>query len=175
MISSSSSSVTVNLTTSNNSTLSGLKLTFQGKLNLKLGEIVNWNLQAINNSPNKLNLSLVVQNPINLNYGQKNANTSNNTSSSNLLNSTSDNKEILVYNKVQLFSLYHSLKLNTSGIIILNNDIRIGPLEPNSVFETSLNLIGISQGIFNLDGIKIFDTSSGDGLDFGKLVEVFVV
>lgn len=92
-----------------------------------------------------------------------------------MLNSTSDNKEILVYNKVQLFSLYHSLKLNTSGIIILNNDIRIGPLEPNSVFETSLNLIGISQGIFNLDGIKIFDTSSGDGLDFGKLVEVFVV
>lgn len=175
LISSSSSSVTVNLTTSNNSTLSGLKLTFQGKLNLKLGEIVNWNLQAINNSPNKLNLSLVVQNPINLNYGQKNANTSNNTSSSNLLNSTSDNKEILVYNKVQLFSLYHSLKLNTSGIIILNNDIRIGPLEPNSVFETSLNLIGISQGIFNLDGIKLFDTSSGDGLDFGKLVEVFVV
>lgn len=175
LISSSSSSVTVNLTTSNNSTLSGLKLTFQGKLNLKLGEIVNWNLQAINNSPNKLNLSLVVQNPINLNYGQKNANNSNNTSSSNLLTSASDNKEVLVYNKLQLFSLYHSLKLNTSGIIILDNDIRIGPLEPNSVFETSLNLIGISQGIFNLDGIKIFDTSSGDGLDFGKLVEVFVV
>lgn len=175
LISSSSSSVTVNLTTSNSSTLSGLKLTFQGKLNLKLGEIVNWNLQAINNSPNKLNLSLVAQNPINVNYGQKNANSSNNTSSSNLLNSASDNKEILVYNKFQLFSLYNSLKLNTSGIIILNNDIRIGPLEPNSVFETSLNLIGISQGIFNLDGIKIFDTSSGDGLDFGKLVEVFVV
>ena len=175
LISSSSSSVTVNLTTSNTSTLSGLKLTFQGKLNLKLGEIVKWNLQAINNSPNKLNLSLVVQNPINLNYGQKNVTNSNNTSSSNLLNSTPDNKQILVYNKVQLFSLYNSLKLNTSGIIILNNDIRIGPLEPNTVFETSLNLIGISQGIFNLDGIKIFDTSSGDGLDFGKLVEVFVV
>lgn len=174
LISTSASSVTVNLTTNNTSALSGLKLTFQGKLNLKLGEVVSWNLQAINNSPNKLNLSLLVQNPINLNYTPRNANT-NNTSSFNLVNSNPENNEILVYNKLQLFSLYQSLKLNTHGIIILNNDIRIGPLKPNSVFETSLYLIGISQGIFNLDGIKIFDTNSGDGLDFGKLVEVFVV
>ena len=33
---------------------------------------------SIFHGKNKLNLSLVVQNPINLNYGQKNANTSNN-------------------------------------------------------------------------------------------------
>lgn len=171
----SASSVTVNLTTNNNSTLSGLKLTFEGKLNLKLGEIVNWNLQAINNSSNRLNLSLVVQNPMYINNALKSVNNSNNVSSSNLVHSSGEDNEVLVYSKLQLYSLYHSLKLDTSGIVILNNDVRIGPLEPNSVFETSFNLIGISLGIFNLDGIKIFDTVSGDGLDFGKLVEVFVV
>ena len=31
------------------------------------------------------------------------------------------------------------------------------------------------QGIFNLDGVKVFDMNSGDGIDFGKLVEVFVI
>lgn len=59
--------------------------------------------------------------------------------------------------------------------MILNNDIRIGPLDPNTVFETEIQLVGISKGIFNLDGVKVFDINSGDGLDFGKLLEVFVV
>ena len=58
--------------------------------------------------------------------------------------------------------------------LILNNDIRMGPLDPNAVFETEIQLI-VSKGIFNLDGVKVFDMNSGDGIDFGKLVEVFVI
>lgn len=174
----SSSSVTVNLTTNSNSTLSGLKLTFKGKLNVNLGEVINWRLQAINESHNRLLLSLVVQNPINFNPVYSNSSSSansnnNNISSSNLVNDES--QEVLVYNKLQLYNLYSSLKLDNRGIVILDNDIRLGPIEPFSVFETDLKLIGLSKGIFNLDGIKIFDTSSGDGIDFGKIVEVFVV
>ncbi|ODV76969.1 uncharacterized protein CANTADRAFT_27400 [Suhomyces tanzawaensis NRRL Y-17324] len=176
----SSSSVTVNLTTTSNSTLSGLKLTFKGKLDIKLGEIINWKVQAINNSTNRLNLSLIVQNPINFNPIYSTNSASNNVSSSNLLNSDGQSGEIqsddiIIYNKLQLYSSYNALKLATNGIIILNNDIRIGPLDSGTVFETDIKLIGISKGIFNLDGIKIFDINSGDGLDFGKLVEVFVV
>lgn len=173
----SSSSVTVNLTTNANSTLSGLKLTFKGKLNINLGEVINWRLQAINESHNKLLLSLVVQNPINFNpvysTSSSSANLNNNVSSSNLVNDES--QEVLVYSKLQLYNLYSSLKLDNRGIVILDNDIRLGPIEPFSVFETDIKLIGLSKGIFNLDGIKIFDTNSGDGIDFGKLVEVFVV
>ncbi|KAG2735640.1 hypothetical protein G9P44_001854 [Scheffersomyces stipitis] len=181
MAAASASSVTVNLTTNNNSTLTGLKLNFKGKLNIKLGEVINWKIQAINNSPNRLNLSLLVQNPINFNPIYNSGTTSNNVSSSNLLNSeavtgqSNASNDIIVYNKFQLYSLYNSLKMNTNGVIILNNDIRIGPLDSNTVFETDIKLIGISKGIFNLDGIKIFDINSGDGLDFGKLVEVFVI
>ncbi|KAL6453523.1 LOW QUALITY PROTEIN: TRS65 Trafficking protein particle complex II-specific subunit 65 [Candida maltosa Xu316] len=178
-----SSSVTVNLTTGTNSSLSGLKLTFIGKLDLKLGEIVNWKIQAINNSMNRLNLSLLVQNPINFNpvYNGNNATTTN-FSSSNLLSGSNGiaskrDSDIIIYNKSQLYSLYNSLKVNGdgAGVLILNNDIRIGPLDPNTVFETEIQLVGISKGIFNLDGIKVFDINSGDGIDFGKLVEVFVV
>ncbi|EAZ63423.2 KRE11-like protein [Scheffersomyces stipitis CBS 6054] len=180
-VNTSASSVTVNLTTNNNSTLTGLKLNFKGKLNIKLGEVNNWKIQAINNSPSRLNLSLLVQNPINFNPIYNSGTTSNNVSSSNLLNSeavtgqSNASNDIIVYNKFQLYSLYNSLKMNTNGVIILNNDIRIGPLDSNTVFETDIKLIGISKGIFNLDGIKIFDINSGDGLDFGKLVEVFVI
>lgn len=177
-----SSSVTVNLTTANNSTLSGLKLTFIGKLDINLGEVVNWKIQAINNSPNRLNLSLLVQNPINFNpvYSGNNA-TTNNFSSSNLLHNVgkvNSQGDVIIYNKLQLYALYNALKADgegEEGVLILNNDIRIGPLEPNTVFETEIQLVGISKGIFNLDGVKVFDINSGDGLDFGKLVEVFVI
>lgn len=177
-----SSSVTVNLTTATSSTLSGLKLTFIGKLDIKLGEVVNWKIQAINNSPNRLNLSLLVQNPINFNpvYSGTNA-TTNNFSSSNLLHKVgkaNSRGDVIIYNKLQLNALYNSLKADGEGgegVLILNNDIRIGPLDPNTVFETEIQLVGISKGIFNLDGVKVFDINSGDGLDFGKLLEVFVV
>ncbi|KAI5969163.1 hypothetical protein CANMA_001830 [Candida margitis] len=174
-----SSSVTVNLSTNVNSSLAGLRLTFIGRLDMKQGVVTQWKIQAINNSINRLNLSLLVQNPINFNPIYSSAASNNNFSSSNLLNNDSkqSNQDILIYNRAQLYSLYNTLKVNTDadGVIILNNDIRIGPLEPQASFETSLNLIGNTKGIFSLDGIKIFDVASGDGLDFGKLIEVFVV
>lgn len=166
----SASSVMVNLTTSNTSTLSGLKLTFQGKLTLKLGEITTWKLQAINNSTYRLNLSLLAQNSSNSN-GQKAFNAYASAASS--ADKTQD--KFTIYNRSLLFNTYQSMKANMSGVLTLDNDIRIGPIDPGNVYETTIRLIGISPGIYNLDGIKLFDVGSGDGLDFGKLVEVFVV
>ncbi|KAI5954787.1 hypothetical protein KGF57_003811 [Candida theae] len=176
----SSSSVTVNLSTNINSSLAGLKLTFIGRLDMKQGVVTKWKMQAINNSMNRLNLSLLVQNPINFNPIYSNTAPNNNFSSSNLLNNNNNaqnSQDIIIYNKAQLYSLYNTLKVNTeaSGVIILENDIRIGPLEPQGSFETGLKLIGNVKGIFSLDGLKIFDVATGDGLDFGKLIEVFVV
>lgn len=176
----SSSAVTVNLTSNNNSTLAGLKLTFQGCLSVELGKIINWKVQAINNSNKALNLSLIVKNPINFhpNYLQANSSGQMSTaSSSNMLSGIEDTMKdnVLVYSKLQLHYQYNLLKLETGGVIVLTNDIRLGPIEPNSVFESEFEIIGISKGIFNLNGLKIFDFTSGDGIDFGKLVEVFVM
>ena len=66
------------------------------------------------------------------------------------------------------------MKPRSGGVVFLENDIRLGPLETNNVMETSIQLMGIARGIHNLEGIKVFDTNTGDGLDFGKLVQVFV-
>lgn len=173
------SSVTVNLSTNINSSLAGLRLTFIGRLDMKQGVATKWKMQAINNSVNRLNLSLLVQNPINFNPIYSNAAPNNNFSSSNLLNNGSAQKgqDIIIYNKAQLYSLYNTLKVNAdaNGVVIMNNDVRIGPLDPQTLFETTLTLVGNTKGIFSLDGLKIFDVATCDGLDFGKLIEVFVV
>ena len=169
----SASSVTVNLTTSS-SILSGLRLTFIGKLSIQLGQVTTWRLQAINNSTGSLNLSLLVQSPSSQ-LGSSNNAGAKTYSNSNLLLNYGKTDTPIIYGQGQLQSLYRSLKVVKSGVIVLDNDIRLGPLENNSVFETEIKLIGVSRGVFNLDGIKIFDTNTGDGLDFGKLVEVFVV
>lgn len=172
-VASSTGSVTVNLTTSNNSALSGLRLTFKGKLCIKVGEIVTWKLQAINNSNNKLNLLLMVQNNIKTN---PTFTTVNSNSSTQLVAGDSDTQpNSIIMSSLSVYSEYLNQKISAPGVLILDNDVGLGPLESNGVFETEIKLIGTARGIFNLEGIKIFDTTSGDGLDFGKLVEVFVI
>lgn len=176
-------SVMINLANAN-SNLFGLRLTFTGRLNVNLGEIVDWQLQAINTSFNKLNLSLVV-NKLETSHSKITLN--GHTSQSNVKatqlvpHPTPPIAPIQVNNTLptQLTSsnskaLYESLKLEPLGILILNNDIRLN-LEPNSVFEINLKIMGISKGIYNLEGVNIFDLNNGDCIDFGKLVEVFVI
>lgn len=171
----SSSAVTVNLTTANYTTLSGLRLTFLGKLDVELGKTATLSIQAINLSQRTMHLSLIVKNPLRYNPVYANNNSSS-VSSSNMLNGKDPNQPgTLVQNRQQLYQQYHQHKLETCGVIMLTNDVRLGPIEPNAVFESEFELIGISKGVFNLQGLKIFDISSGDGIDFGKLMEVFVI
>lgn len=168
-----SSNVTVNLANNPCSALSGLKLTFIGNLTLKLGEVNTWKIQAVNNSNNTLNLSIVVQDPLNLSSNAPLKGQSSNNSSSNILGPKHTN-DVLVVGKMHLLNEITSMKHRTGGVVFLENDLRLGPMETNNVMETSIQLMGIARGIHNLEGIKVFDTNTGDGLDFGKLVQVFV-
>lgn len=176
------SGVTVNLSANTNTSLSGLLLTFKGSLSIELGSIVTWTLQAINQSGRPLNLCVTVENVRKKSsmYLQGNASsgvTSSNHSSSNMLVGGADESEtgLQVYSKLQLFVQYNLLKVDKKGVLVLTNNVRLGSLEPNQVFETELQLIGIAKGIFNLEGLRVIDLVSGDGIDFGKLVEVFVM
>lgn len=168
-----SSNVTVNLANNPASALSGLKLTFIGSFTLKLGEVSSWKIQAINNSSSALNLSIVVQDPLHWAANAAQRGPVSNTSSSNVLGQKSGN-DVLVVNKIHLLNEIATMKPRSGGVVFLENDIRLGPLETNNVMETSIQLMGIARGIHNLEGIKVFDTNTGDGLDFGKLVQVFV-
>lgn len=165
-------SMTVNLTTTN-SALYGLVLTFLGKLSLHVGEIIEWKLQALNTSQSSMNLSLYVHNSPTVRTTATPRVDS--QSSPSLVHTKPEVAELALQNRLQLFNTYSALKEKANGIMILNNDIRFGTLEPKRAFETSIQLLGISSGIYNLQGLRIFDISSGDGLDFGKLVEAFVI
>lgn len=162
------SSVTVNLTTNTNSSLTGLNLTFCGSQSIELGKIANWRVQAINHTSSVLNLSLIVKNQINLHPMFLQSNSSGQSAT------LSSDKEALFQSRQQLYNQYNRLKVDTGGVVVLTNDIRLGPIEVDSVFEADFEIIGISKGIYNLNGLKVFDVATGDGIDFGKLVEVFV-
>ncbi|CAN3372760.1 hypothetical protein DIURU_004751 [Diutina rugosa] len=143
--------VTVNLSVNN--ILSGLRLTFNGRPTIEMGDVAVWRLQAVNNSPNRITLSLLVQ--------QKQF-------------SLPVGADPEACDNTQLSLAYQAPKPQT-GVVVLDNGLRIGPLDPNSVYDTDIRLFGVSRGIHNLEGVKIFDVHSGEGLDFGKLVEVYVV
>lgn len=174
----SASAVTVNLGANTHSALSGVMLTFQGSLSMDLGAISTWKLQAINQSGRLLNLSVISKarrrSSIYL-QGSSSSGVVLGVLSSNVLPVDLASRGLVLYSKQQLYSQYNQLKMDKGGVVVLTNDVRLGPLEPNEVFEAELQLIGIAKGIFNLDGLRVIDLSSGDGIDFGKLVEVFVV
>lgn len=176
-LSMSPSAVTINLTTTNNTALSGLRLTFLGRLDVELGKVATLRIQAINLSLRTLHLSLIVKNPTKFGpvYSSNNVATSSASSSNVISGKDSNLQKVLVHSRQQLFHQYQQSKLETCGVIMLTNDVRLGPIEPNAVYESEVDIIGISKGVFNLQGLKIFDIASGDGIDFGKLMEVFVI
>lgn len=168
----SSSNVTVSLSNNPGSALAGLKLTFIGSFSLKLGEVSSWNIQAVNHSGNTLSLSIIMQDPLSLVPTAQRPQVPNGSFSNVLGNKPND---LLVINKIHLLSEIGTMKPRAGGVVFLENDLRLGPLETSNVMETSVRLMGVSRGIHSLEGIKVFDTITGDGLDFGKLVQVFVV
>ncbi|OVF11324.1 hypothetical protein A9F13_01g08250 [Clavispora lusitaniae] len=171
---SSPSAVTVNVATSNSS-LSGLRLTFEGSLSVELGKISTWKIQAINQTAKALNLSIIVKNSNRAPIENNGSNIYGLGVSTQTLPLEQDAKRPQIQNRAQLYYQYSSSKLSREGVIVLSNDIRLGPLDPHGVFESEISLIGISKGVFNLDGLKVIDLSTRDGIEFGKLVEVFVV
>lgn len=174
--------LTFNLASSGHSSLNGLKLVFIGELSVELGKVVTWKVQAINRSGRQVNLSLMVKNSKRPNsmylHGNNSSAPGQGVSSSNVLATAVDDsakQNVLVYNRTQLYYQYNLLKLDKGGIVFLMNDVRLGPIEPNQVFESEIKLIGITKGIYNLDGLRVFDMNTGDGIDFGRWLEVFVM
>lgn len=181
-----STSLTVNIPrTSKSLVLNGLMLSFNGTTNVKIGQIFKWRIQAINKSHRILNLSLYIQPKDNNNHLFLTTNMSEKVKSAqgsfnNSYNRVSLNPIIYPLSNspesggVNLTKVFNQTKLTPSGIICLNNDVRIGPFDHHSVFETEINLIAIEKGIFSLQGVKIIDIPSGESFDCGKLLEVVV-
>lgn len=151
-----SSSITVNLANANSNSLLGLKLTFIGQLCIEVGQVVRWKIQAINNSSTQFNISMVIQN-------------------NNFMTSVPTQRPMTPVAKLQVYGAYRSIQSNKNGVLVLDNDVRIGPMAPNTVFETEISIMGVYRGIHSLEGLNVFEIGTGDGLEFGKLVEVIVV
>lgn len=168
-----SSSVTVNLATGNNSVISGLKISFMGKFNITLGDTVEWVVLATNTSNNIIDATLIISDVSEFRNSSKLYNPP--QVSSAIPKRSSEETTDSLYSRAQLNNAYQAEKTITSGVLVLDNDLRLGPLEPRQVCERTLRLAGITKGIFSLRGLKVIDTHRGSGVDFGKLVQVFVI
>lgn len=154
------SSMTVSLTGNGNLPFSGLKLIFLGKLYCKVGKTLKWQIQAINHSKFRLNLSLSMD--------------STKSASSFSSSSPSYISSLLTFSR-NIQQRGPDRADEDSGVLLLSNDVRIGPMDPQSIYETEMSFICSRKGVFNLDGLKITDSITGDGLNFGKLIEIFIV
>lgn len=166
------SAVTVNVATHASSSLSGLRLTFEGSLSVPLGSIATWKIHCVNHSTRTLQLSVLVKHA---HAPDKLIDRHVSGLGVSIPVPPPPGADNLIHNRAQLHYQYNLAKLSREGVVVLTNDIRLGPIDPGGVYEAEIQLIGISKGMFNLDGLKIVDLHTGDGIDFGRLVEVFVV
>lgn len=175
--------VTLNLAIPTTSILSGLRLSFTGKLSISLGEVAYWKLQVINTGTRDMNLHMSAR------KSRKNTQVyalPNNSSvgALSIASNKSTKKEgkavkfedrYVTYSPIQLYNQYNSLKPVREGVVILTNDLRLGKLEAEEVFETEFQLVGFVKGVHTLEGLRIYDVHSGEGIEVGRLLEVFVI
>lgn len=176
--------VTFNLSVPTTSALSGLRLSFSGKLSMSLGEVETWKLQVINTGIRTLQLFMNAKHTKKISRLYLLPNNSSYASASLSTNSKKNEKDFIgirfndhhtACSPLQLYHQYNSLKPSRDGIVVLTNDLSLGQLETNQVYETEFELVGFVKGTHTLDGLRIFDVSSGDGIEVGRLLEVFVV
>ncbi|GEQ69642.1 hypothetical protein JCM33374_g3315 [Metschnikowia sp. JCM 33374] len=175
-----SSSLVVNLASDISAVLSGLRLTFTGNPRVDAGRIITWKVQAINQTNRLLKLTLTanpvkkqtVSNPYSYSF-----NGSARSSSYTTLASTDEKKASngpSIQSRLQLYEQYNACKREKPGVVLLSNDVGLGILEPNQVFESEFSFICLSKGIFNLNGLRLVESSTGEVVEIGRLLEVYV-
>lgn len=174
VLQSSAQAFTINVPASTSSSISGLQLTFEGLQCVKFGKIVTWKVQAINHSQRTLNLTIIVRN-------RKKSMVATDSSTNLLMNSSTNivhrdsPDDNLIATRVQRYNQYNGVKPNLGNVVMLTNDVRMGPIEPLQVFETEIQFLPSSHGVSNLNGLSLFDVYTGDGVEFGRMIELFVI
>lgn len=143
----------------------GLKIKVNGPTTVKVGTIFRWNLELLNQSPEKMELIIYVQSSINKIYEK--------SFPPIPIQSSLKNDPIPLFNNQQLVRNFYQ-KFNKSGLISLSNHLRVS-LDAGSFFHTELVLVAFEIGLFNLYDLRIVDVASGSIFECGKLLDVSVV
>lgn len=169
------SSVTVNISSTMPLPLNGLALTFTGDFSMGVGHVVTWKVQVVNKASRPLQASLQFRDSRTMGAGGPGSapyvRGSHSTVSLSQAAGGDDDKKVL--GQMQLVHQYLRHRAERPGVMLLSSDIIIGHLDVNQVHETELKLMGLSKGVHGLWGLRLVEMS-GDTVDFGRLLEVFV-
>ncbi|KAM9913479.1 hypothetical protein OXX69_001565 [Metschnikowia pulcherrima] len=174
------SALTVNLGSDIPSVLHGLRLKFTGDPKINVGEIVTWQVQAVNRTKRVLKLVLM-SSPVKAKtavYSQAQIGNSTPNMSHQMLPPSHEgkgNQTRAFQNRWQLLERYNAVKPEKIGVVLLSNDVGLGVLEPNSVYESEFSFICFSKGVFDLSGLRLVEKTTGEVVEIGRLIEVYVM
>ncbi|CAN6602241.1 hypothetical protein TRVA0_002S00870 [Trichomonascus vanleenenianus] len=137
--------------------LNGLTISFSGPSAVKVGQSFKWTVFAVNKAQATRNLSLYIQ-PV-----EKADRT------------LPRNTELhpVIYRSA-LKKMHQYAIVGSIGIVSLVNDIRIGPLYSQACYETEITMLAMTPGVHTLEGVTVFDQSTGESYDVGRLLEVVI-
>lgn len=85
----------------------------------------------------------------------------------------------LIQSSSSLLETYSNLRLKTLGVLSLVNEVQF-KLKPSdtkdgqNVFQNEIELIALEIGVFNLQGVKLIDLTTGETLSCDRLLEIVV-
>lgn len=141
----------------------GVTISFDGPNRVRAGETFKWKVFAINNSSSVRNLSLYFQAKEQQSPGRIDQ------SPRRLSGSEAGGQSVVVDLKA-LKRMAAAVSLGDEGIMSLQNDIRIGPLQPQACFETEIALLALKAGDHTIEEVTVVDLVTGDGYDCGGLI-----
>jgi hypothetical protein len=150
-------------TRSQKSFLTGITLTFIGPSVAKVGEVVTWTVFAINKSHVQRSLSLVF-----LPEDHIETQGSRTSTLRSVMNADADIVTAATSARKQGDAVIER------GIISLVNDVKIGPMQPNSCAEVEISLLALVPGIHTLDNVTLVDLVTSDGYDCRRIIKVVV-
>ncbi|OBA24028.1 hypothetical protein METBIDRAFT_10219 [Metschnikowia bicuspidata var. bicuspidata NRRL YB-4993] len=151
--------------------LAGLRLSFSGSPRIDLGHTVTWKAQAVNQTSHVLKLALVTsparrKAPLGLAVGFYSSATR--SSSHHSLLGPDDRRPangLAIHSRLLLYEQYVLGKPGKAGVVLLSNDVALGVLEPNQVFESEFLFVSFTKGVHNLSGLLVAESTTGEAID----------
>ncbi|OWB74201.1 hypothetical protein B5S31_g3984 [[Candida] boidinii] len=152
-----------------------IRISFSGPTNVKAGEVFKWKVQIINNTSDlTLSLFMFLQSAISHEFEK----TVPPVPAPVNPNAIDRDDLVPIYPINSLIRSYKASKFSSAhanGLLCLSNNVKIRQLEPKSVYDGEIELVGLEKGIFSLHEVKLAELNSGETFDCGRLLDVLVV
>ncbi|KAF1837196.1 hypothetical protein BDW02DRAFT_491843 [Decorospora gaudefroyi] len=150
-----------------------ITLTVSGPPQVRVGEIFTWDVFIVNRSQKTRRLAILVIAKRKRDFERHQSHPS--TSSAGGLRSEKELLTTAVVDENIVYAKQKSARTETSELICLTTDIRLGQLSPGSCYTADLRFLALSAGVLFVESIRVIDLNTNEAVDIRDLPSIVAV